>query len=89
MWKQRVMWRNQSHRWGKPDLRPKRLPAIWMICFGIASRFVRRTTQPRAFSASSLSFSTVFQLRAVFGTPIHLSKRTASVDCEKPFGVLM
>ena len=70
-------------------VRPMRLwQRIWGKYGRNASGIVRRTkSQTAAFSASSFIFSTVFQLRAVFGTPIHLSKRSASFDCEKPFGV--
>lgn len=46
----------------------------------------RLAPHPTAFFASSRSFSTLFQLRAVFGAPIALSKRSASFDFEKPRG---
>ena len=42
-----------------------------------------------AAAASSASFSTVFQLRAVLGTPMPLSNFTASLEVPKPFGVWM
>lgn len=42
-----------------------------------------------AFSASSISFSTEFQLRAVLGTPMPLSNFAANLEVPKPFGVWM
>ena len=39
--------------------------------------------------ASSCIFSTVFQLRPVFTTPIHLSNFSAILLVPKPFGVYM
>ena len=81
--------RNQSHHGESRITRPKRLPCIWSSSPQNASAFMLQCEkrQPDAFAARHSSFSTVFQLRAVLGTPMPLSNFADSFEFEKPRGV--
>ena len=54
---------------------------------GECNRIVVRRSIQDAAATIRASFSTVFQLRAVFGTPMPLSNRSASFERPNPFGV--
>lgn len=91
--------RNQSGS-GKPIVRPKRLcRRIWRRTPAKARQFMLQRKMnydpivpngvryDAAASAISISFSTLFQLRAVLGTPMPLSNFAPSLEVPKPSGV--
>ncbi len=75
----------------RPALKPADLEDGTRTGYGTLGRRaqppLRREPFQAAPSAISISFSTVFQFLAVFGTPMTLSNLAASFDVPKPLGV--